>query len=172
MTPSWFHIPATATEDWFTYQNGAGTISDLDPAGNQAITYQSAYPKQTDLDEIKMESAGGTFPLSYTPMSEPDGAGSFSSHLAIYAQAGLGLSPNDTTGWYVFENANVTFGSRDRWRTPVAWPSGANNDDGRMGTVQTTKTSCVVVTLSQAPTASGSGGTDGWSAPSFIPASP
>lgn len=173
MTPHWSHYPAAAGEDWFTYQNGAGTIDDLDSAGTGVtITYQAAYPKGTDLDAIKMESTGGTFPLSYTPMSEPDGSGTFSPYLAIYAQAGLGFAPNDTSGWWLFQNANVTFGSRDRWRIPIAWPSGANDDNGYLGIVQTTNTSCVVVTLSQAPQASGSGGTDGWSVPNFLPSSP
>lgn len=172
MTPHWSYYKAAASEDWYTYQNGAGTISDLSDRSDQTITYQSAYPKQTDLDAIRMESSGGTWPLSYTPMSEADASGSFSPYLAIYVQAGLGFSANDTDGWHVFENANVTFGSRDRWRIPIAWPSGSNNDDGRFGINQTTNTSCVVVTLSQAPLASGSGGTDGWSVPSFLPSSP
>jgi len=166
MSPRWIFFPSS--EDWFTYQNGAGTIPDLDPAGDQTITYQSAYPKQTDLDAIKMENAGGTFPLSFTPMSEPDGSGSFSPFLAIFVQAGSGSSPNDTTGWHVFQNSNVGFGTRARWRTPVAWPTGSNNNDGRLGTTQTTNQVCAVVTLSQAPEASGAGGTDNWTAPTFV----
>ena len=172
MSPRWAHYPAAASEDWFTYQNGAGTITDLDPNGDQTITYQFSFPKQTDLDAIKMEAAGGTHPYGYTPISEPQGPGNFSDYLAIYVQSGTGFSPNNTTGWHVFQNANVSFGLRARWRIPVAWPTGSNNDDGRLGVQQSTNTSCVVVTLSQAPLASGSGGTDNWTAPSFLPSSP
>ena len=168
MSPKWFFVPSPG-EDWFTYQNGAGTIPDLDPSGDQTITYQGAYSKQTDLDAIKMESDGtGTFPKSYTPMSEPDGSGSFSPYIAIYVQSGAGSSPNDTMGWHVFQNANVGFGTRARWRTPVAWPTGSNNNDGRLGVTQTSNQICAVATLSQAPAASGAGGTDSWSAPTFV----
>ena len=167
MTPR-YQLWQASGEDWFTYQTGAGTISDLDPSGDQTITYQSAYPKQTDLDAIKMEPVGGTSPLNYSPISEPQGTGNFSSHLAIYVQSGSGFAPNNTTGWHVFANANVSFGLRARWRNPVAWPSGSNNDDGKLGVMRSTNQTCVVVTLSQAPTASGSGGTDSWSAPDFI----
>lgn len=168
MSPKWFFVPSPG-EDWFTYQNGAGTIPDLDPSGDQTITYQGAYSKQTDLDAISMESDGtGTFPKSFTPMSEPDGSGSFSPYIAIYVQSGAGSSPNDTTGWHVFQNANVGFGTRARWRTPVAWPTGSNNNDGRLGVTQTSNQICAVATLSQAPAASGAGGTDSWSAPTFV----
>ena len=157
-------------EDWYTFQNGAGSITDLDPSGDQTITYESAYPKQTDLDAITMEAVPrtGVFPHNYTPMSEPEGSGSFPPYLAIYVQAGTGTSANDTSGWHVFQDANVAFGTRTRWRTPVAWPSGSNNNDGRLGTSQTTNQACAVVTLSQAPAASGSGGTDSWTAPGWL----
>ena len=169
MSPSWLYVPELqASEDWFTYQNGAGTIPDADNASDKPITYQSAYARQTDLTAIKMENNGGTFPHSFVPMTNKNSSGSFPPYLAIYVQAGSGSSPNDTTGWHVFQNANVTFGSRARYRIPVAWPTGSNNNDGRLGVTQTTNQICAVATLSQAPTASGSGGTDSWSAPTFV----
>lgn len=173
MSPSWLYVPAAssfASEDWFTYQNGAGTFTRLNNGADETITYESAYSAQTDMTAVKTEAiqGAGTFPQNFTPMTNANGSGSFPPYIAIYVQAGTGFSNNDTSGWHVFQNSNVGFGLRDRYRIPVAWPTNSNNNDGRLGTNQTTNKKCAIATLSQAPSASGAGGTDSWTAPTFL----
>ena len=112
-------------------------------------------------------SQTGTFPYNYTPISEPEGLGDFPEYLAIYVQAGTGSSANDTTGWHVFQDANVvlelapggvrrSLGRRGQQRRRPAG-HGADDEPGVCRRDAVT-----------APAASGSGGTDSWTAPGWL----
>jgi hypothetical protein len=161
--------------DWDTYQEGMGTIPDF-KVGSNTITFDPSYPDTTGAFAYQFNGVGagfGTTPFLYGPRSRFATVGDKANmppYGAIYisaAEAASGLTGANAEGWYVFgpgvDESPGNSGYIVYAANPVAWPSTSNSADGLLG--GNNGYSCHVVWLSNYTDATGSGGTDGWSAP-------
>ena len=164
--------------DWDTYQLGMGTIPQFSTNSN-VITYDASYPDNAGggaagMTQFNASNTGsGSSPYIYAPRSRfatDADILTMAPYAALYcsaAEAASGVNSASTVeGWYVFgpgANDNPGGNGYQTYNTPVAWPTGANNDDGYIsvnaGFVNN------VVWLSAYTDAAGSGGTDAWTAP-------
>ena len=167
---------ATSGTNWDTFVLGAGTIVNYSSSAN-TITYHVDYPNTTAASQFNALNVSplGTSPYQKTPLSNYTSAvmkDYMAPYAAVYVHAAEAASgdygKNDTEGWYVFgpgEDRTPGVNGYIEWRTPVAWPTGANNDDGYIGINNSVNYEQSVAWLSDYKGGLGSGGTDSWTTP-------
>ena len=167
-------VDTVAPTEWDDFEVGAGTIVDF-TSGTNIITFDAAYPNEAFSTQFNGNNpALGTSPYTWIGRSvfaTPGNKLLCSDYAAVYVSAAeaadVTAGTNDTEGWYVFgPGVDTAPGSNGyiAWTTPVAWPTGANNDDGYLGNNNAVVHEMGVAWLSNYTGAAGSGGTDSWSA--------
>lgn len=127
-------------------------------------------------------SSGGSSPYHYSPESNyytPANVILTPPYVAVWCPPehttdGSAYGRNDTSGWYLYERNGYIDGTPEG-STPsgntrakyqaLAWPTGANNDDGYMGMGGGDTYKFFIAQFSSYSGPTGSGGTDSWTAP-------
>ena len=166
------------TDDWNTFQLGAGTIPAY-TSGTNTVTYNAAYPNVTAASQFNAKNISGpTTPYNYVPQSNYTSEVMYpymSQYAAVYITAEEAASGaygrGDTEGWFVFGTAEPTNPTGDGymvWTEPIAWPAGTTYDNGYLGISNSDPFTEAVVWLSDYTGATGSGGTAGWTTPTEL----
>lgn len=171
------------SSDWTDNELGASFISRLD-TNYLPHDYVQKYPLDSALQNVNRLSgySGGSSPFNYAANGQ---YASPANQIKAPLFYGIWVSPQHDTdsgtayghnddGWYVFKRNGYSDGTAEGGTPtsngraeyiPWAWPTGANNDDGYLGTGGSETYPFFGVALSAYSGTTGSGGTDSWTAP-------
>jgi hypothetical protein len=176
-----FTTNAASTADWDTHQQGAGVLNRFD-TDTVSVDYDHQFPLASGVYATLRGNpvGGGTAPYTYgfeggygNPGSQVQSPLYCAVWFSPEHEAAGGYAHNDD-GWYVYKRNGYSDGTAEGGTPtsngraqyiPHAWPTGANNNDGRIGIGGSDTFPGFFVVMDDYTGTSGAGGTDSWTAP-------